>query len=75
MYSTCSIHEEENEGVISDVLNDPAISEYYHLCEPLSNWKHRGVGDYAFSKLCLRADSTTDLTNGFFVALFEKKNF
>lgn len=73
VYSTCSVHEEENEGVISDVLSDPVISEYYCLIEPLSSWKHRGIGNYSFSKLCLRADSETDLTNGFFVALFERK--
>lgn len=68
-YSTCSIHEEENEAVVKEVL------DYYEgkfkLVSALPAWKHRGLKEYEFGKQCLRASPEIDRTNGFFVAIFE----
>uniref|UniRef100_A0A1I7SW77 SAM_MT_RSMB_NOP domain-containing protein n=1 Tax=Bursaphelenchus xylophilus TaxID=6326 RepID=A0A1I7SW77_BURXY len=74
VYSTCSIHELENEGVIQEVLNEDWVKDTYELIDPLPSWKTRGKDGYDFSNLCIRADPKVDLTNGFFVVLFQRKN-
>lgn len=71
VYSTCSIYEEENEKVVNEALSE--FGDRFELVDPLPEWKKNGVGDYSFSSKCLRADSTVNLTNGFFVALFQAK--
>lgn len=73
VYSTCSTHELENEGVVQEVLNEEFVKENYELVNPLTSWKSRGKEGYEFSELCLRADPKVDLTNGFFVVLFQRK--
>uniref|UniRef100_A0A915J515 SAM-dependent MTase RsmB/NOP-type domain-containing protein n=1 Tax=Romanomermis culicivorax TaxID=13658 RepID=A0A915J515_ROMCU len=72
VYSTCSIHEEENEQVVAETLEhcDPN----FKLVEALPSWKHRGRRNYEFGKMCLRASPEKDRTNGFFVAVFERNN-
>jgi putative methyltransferase len=72
-YSTCSIHAEENEDVIAEMLRTPAIDEKFRLIDPLSCWSHRGLENYHFGSKVIRAEPERDLTNGFFVALFQKK--
>lgn len=46
VYSTCSIHYQENEGVVAEVLSDESISSKWQLVAPacLSDWKRRGRG-------------------------------
>jgi putative methyltransferase len=73
VYSTCSIHEKENEGVIDEVLQEQWVTERFELIDPMDKWKNRGIGDYGFAGNCLRSDPGKDLTNGFFVALFQAK--
>ncbi|VDK44560.1 unnamed protein product [Anisakis simplex] len=74
VYSTCSIHTQENEAVVEEVLNDETISEKWELENALPNWSHRGDSKhYEFADKCIRASPTSDLTNGFFVAVFRKK--
>ncbi|CAD5211626.1 unnamed protein product [Bursaphelenchus okinawaensis] len=74
VYSTCSVYEQENEGVVQEVLAEDWVKEKYELVDPMPSWKSRGKDGYEFSSLCLRADPKVDLTTGFFVALFQNKN-
>ncbi|XP_064642413.1 28S rRNA (cytosine-C(5))-methyltransferase-like [Lineus longissimus] len=67
-YSTCSIHPEENEAVVKDVLKD--FGGKFHLRYVLPDWTHRGVGGDDVGASCIRASPQVDLTNGFFVACF-----
>ena len=72
-YSTCSIHIEENEDVVAEMVGTPEINEKFKLIDPLSCWSHRGLPTYDFAEKVIRAEPEKDLTNGFFVALFQKK--
>ncbi|CAJ0932364.1 unnamed protein product, partial [Mesorhabditis belari] len=70
-YSTCSIHEEENEQVVREVLKE--CSTDWRLAENLlPMWALRGKESYEFGKHCLRADPKITFTNGFFVVVFER---
>ncbi|KAI6218302.1 putative methyltransferase NSUN5 [Aphelenchoides besseyi] len=73
VYSTCSIHDAENENVVAEVMSEDWISERFELINPLPYWKHNGNGEYEFSSKCLRADPETDFTNGFFIVVFQAK--
>ncbi|CAI5441304.1 unnamed protein product [Caenorhabditis angaria] len=73
VYSTCSIHEEENEQVVDEVLLDTYVRQNYKLKKGvLPEWTHRGLSTYEIGEHCLRADPKVTLTNGFFVAVFER---
>lgn len=74
VYSTCSIYDIENEGVIQEVLSDPEVSSKFKLVDDLLPfWNHRGSNKFSFGQKCLRASPKENLTNGFFVALFQRK--
>lgn len=40
----------------------------------MPQWPHRGSAKYSFGDKCLRALPKIDLTNGFFVAVFKRRN-
>ena len=67
VYSTCAVSEEENERVVSHVLDGHPL---WKVIPAMSNWKRRGFGTYG-DKL-IRADPDKDWCNGFFVAVLEK---
>ena len=75
VYSTCSLHEQENELVVKQALES---NSKWQLCAPhcLRDWKRRGHDIEGLTKeqsQCLiRADRGDD-TNGFFVAYFERR--
>ncbi|CAB3403933.1 unnamed protein product [Caenorhabditis bovis] len=73
VYSTCSVHEEENEQVVDEVLLDTYVRLNFVLKKNvLPAWTHRGLSSYEIGEYCLRADPNVTLTNGFFVAVFER---
>ena len=103
VYSTCSVHAEENEVVVVKALEKSRVEDWgFRLVDALPKdvWKTRGMdgGSWKASLInnnthhkdnssssvsdddrgfhlnrCLRASPSTDFTNGFFVALFERE--
>ncbi|RKP22171.1 S-adenosyl-L-methionine-dependent methyltransferase [Rozella allomycis CSF55] len=70
VYSTCSIHAEENEQVVQRILDD---NPDFHL-QNITKWERRGIVAYQCAGMVRRVDPDLDFTNGFFVSLFSKKN-
>jgi len=71
VYSTCSIHDAENEDVVASVLAKSAPA--FTLERALPAWPRRGrPGRLApsLADCCIRVDSRKDLAHGFFVACF-----
>lgn len=89
VYSTCSIHVEENERVVIDLLSDPQIqSQGWKLAtrdDVLPSWERRGIESEFFAlsrdpetckKLaggCVRSNSKEDGGIGFFAACFVRE--
>ncbi|CCW68654.1 unnamed protein product [Phytomonas sp. Hart1] len=78
VYSTCSVHEEENEGVVRQILSDSRVQERgWQLSNIMPNtWKTRGIRrpDDSFPiDFTIRCNPVVDATNGFFVARFDRQ--
>uniref|UniRef100_A0A8D2KSY8 NOP2/Sun RNA methyltransferase 5 n=1 Tax=Varanus komodoensis TaxID=61221 RepID=A0A8D2KSY8_VARKO len=69
VYSTCSVHREENEDVVQEVLEQQGKD--FRLVEAAPSWPSRG---FAKAKCCLRASPEETLTTGFFVAVLERRH-
>lgn len=73
VYSTCSIHDIENESVVQSILNDPVLGKSWQLSKHiLPQWSRRGSPGFSFAEDVIRADAREDECHGFFVALFER---
>ncbi|XP_046740778.1 28S rRNA (cytosine-C(5))-methyltransferase [Diprion similis] len=74
VYSTCSLYPEENEQVIDDVISQ--VGDAYKLVSAKTlmneNWLNYSSKEYNCKDNCLYARPETDLSNGFFVAVFER---
>lgn len=71
VYSTCSIHKEEDEGVVMRALDGCN----YHLEKALPTWKRRGdKSAFRGAEKCVRVDPVEDGITGFFVALFVRND-
>ncbi|KAK0076866.1 hypothetical protein PV325_004752 [Microctonus aethiopoides] len=74
VYSTCSIYPEENEMVVDEILSD--IGDAYKLIPIKSllnnEWINFSSNEFKCRDNCLYAKSNVDMTNGFFVAVFER---
>lgn len=66
VYSTCSVHRQENEDVVAACLQQ---NPGFRLVPLLSEWPERGLQPLP---QCLRASTAKTRTQGFFVALLEK---
>ncbi|KAK9808127.1 hypothetical protein WJX73_009331 [Symbiochloris irregularis] len=69
VYSTCSLHPEENEIVVQAVLPE-ASSLGFRLATALPDWPCRGLPLVQGSECLLRTDPEKHKMDGFFVALF-----
>ena len=72
VYSTCSIHTEENEDVVARVLDE--YNGTFSLVPVLPGIPSRGKSTFSGSQHCLRLSPTLDHTNGFFVSCFERQH-
>lgn len=73
VYSTCSLNVEENEEVVREVLQSAQhfkLVDVKTLCSPWKNFGSDSYGD--IGKYCLYSKPDEDLTNGFFVAVFDR---
>ncbi|KAM6403157.1 28S rRNA (cytosine-C(5))-methyltransferase [Rhynochetos jubatus] len=70
VYSTCSLHREENEDVVQAVLRERGSA--FRLVNAFPSWPCRGLAAFPGAESCLRASPTDTLTHGFFVAVLER---
>ncbi|KAJ1965095.1 hypothetical protein GGI12_001011 [Dipsacomyces acuminosporus] len=75
-YSTCSVHKEENEGVVARVLQSQGEFVLAPREQVIPTWPRRGLDDAGLAKeqaSCVLRTLPEDGTNGFFVAGFVRE--
>ena len=72
VYSTCSVNEEENEQVVHEVFEK--FKNKYDLSSILPSFPCRGNADvFPEAPRCVRMNPEENLTNGFFIVCFDRK--
>eukprot|EP00850_Spirogloea_muscicola_P023636 SM000373S13618 [mRNA] locus=s373:46324:50619:- [translate_table: standard] len=71
VYSTCSVHQRENEDVVAAVLS-PSSDTSFKLVSAFPEWPHRGLPVFPGAHHLLRTDSERDKMDGFFVAVLAR---
>ncbi|XP_061193692.1 28S rRNA (cytosine-C(5))-methyltransferase-like [Saccostrea echinata] len=71
VYSTCSVHEEENKQVCEEMYN--RFKERFKIQKVMKDWPERGRDGYQESDHYLGACPDRALTNEFFVACFKRR--
>jgi putative methyltransferase len=71
VYSTCSIHDEENELVVKKALE---LGSAFHLVRVLPQFPSRGKNIIPNGDYCVRTTPEVDHTIGFFVSRFERNS-
>ena len=75
VYSTCSVHKQENEDVIQEAISNNRSSWSVVAPKCLSSWKRRGLPTAGLTEseqaALIRVDKG-DQTNGFFVACLQR---
>uniref|UniRef100_A0A3B3Z9A0 SAM-dependent MTase RsmB/NOP-type domain-containing protein n=1 Tax=Periophthalmus magnuspinnatus TaxID=409849 RepID=A0A3B3Z9A0_9GOBI len=66
VYSTCSVHRQENEDVVSACLQE---NNHFRLVPVLPQWPEHGLPPLS---QCLRASPSSTRTHGFFVAMLQR---
>ncbi|KAG2183694.1 hypothetical protein INT43_006705 [Umbelopsis isabellina] len=79
VYSTCSIHPQENEHVVTTILSSTSEFVLGPRSETIPTWERRGLikecnDDADIADCVVRTSPTEDYTNGFFVACFMRKD-
>ncbi|GJQ75575.1 hypothetical protein Trydic_g17656 [Trypoxylus dichotomus] len=74
IYSTCSLYPEENEEVIQEVLTQTMYYKLVNAANSLKGpWLNFGSEKYGdIGKFCLYSKPDKEMSNGFFVAVFER---
>lgn len=71
VYSTCSLHAEENELVVKAVLPEAQVSGFQLVApEALQAWPCRGLPVVEGAECLVRTHPEEHRTDGFFLALF-----
>jgi len=70
VYSTCSLYEEENEQVVSKVLQQSG--GLWELVKAYPEWPMRGLSTSPVGNDCLRASLAATNSIGFFLAHFQR---
>jgi len=76
VYSTCSIHETENENVIIQALKSPGNTANFHIADKASvipSWHRRGLVSDEYATDSFIRSLPEDGMNGFFVACLERR--
>lgn len=74
VYSTCSANPEENEAVVDEALSVNGKFKLFNCTKMLKGWTNKGAPGYDCSDMCLNAVPNVDCTNGFFIAVFVRRD-
>lgn len=75
VYSTCSANHEENEAVVDEALSVNGKFKLLDATKIVKGWTNKGAPGYDCSEMCLNAVPSVDCTNGFFIAVFVRRDF